>query len=116
MHYKIIIKDLFLDAFWEALYFPVWWYREGLRKTFFFCLQKIKDAWKASGLKIFLVNFFKPMFGTRGWDAYVLSLASHFVQVIWRLILLILWFSFWILVFLLWVLLPLIIIWQLIVL
>lgn len=113
MTYKIFFKDLFLDIIWEVLYFPIWWYSRGFKKTALFCWQKIKDGWRALSLTIFLESFFKPMYGQHGWDAYILSLATHLVQLLWRLSLIILWFVFWLFVLILWIALPILIIWQL---
>ncbi len=85
MTYKLFLKDLFLDTIWEVLYFPIWWYSRGLKKTVLFCWRRVSGGWSALALSIFLKNFFKPMYGQRGWDAYVLSLATHFLQLVWRL-------------------------------
>jgi hypothetical protein len=112
--YQILIRDLFLDTFWEILYFPLWWYSRGLKKTARFCWQKIKRGWRALALSILLVNFFKPMYGQRGLDVYILSLGTHFWQLLWRIFLFLLWVIFWLLVLLIWLTLPIFLIWQLI--
>jgi len=109
----IIIKDLFLDVFWEVLYFPLWWYSRGLKKTAFFCWYKIREGWKSLALSILLANFFKPMFGQRGFTAYILSLNTHFWQILWRLFLIAFWVVFWLFILLGWLVLPLFAIWQL---
>jgi hypothetical protein len=111
--YKIIVKDLFLDTLWEIFYFPIWWYSRGLKKTAFFCWQKIRDGWRSLALSIFLKSFFKPMYGQRGWDAYFLSLFARFWQVGWRFILMALWAMIWFFVLLTWMALPVFVIWQL---
>ena len=111
--YKIFLKDVFLDIFWEILYFPLWWYSRGLKNTFFFCIKRIKDAWHFSALSIILRSFFKPMFAQRGWDAYVLTLMVRFWQVFWRFIIISICSLFWFCVFIAWVILPFFIIYQL---
>lgn len=113
MTYKIFIKDLFLDTIGEILFFPVWWYSRGLKKIALFCWQRINNGWKSLALSIFIRNFFKPMYGQKGWDAYVLSLASHLVQILYRLFLMSIWALFWIFILIIWILLPFYIIWQL---
>ncbi len=113
MTYRIFIKDLFLDTIWEVLYFPIWWYSRGFKKTVLFCWRRINNGWDVLALSIFLKSFFKPMYGQRGWDAYVLSLATHFLQLVWRLFLMAVWFLVWLFVLLLWLFLPILIIWQL---
>ena len=38
------IKSLFIDAILEIVYFPVWWYSAGLKKTILSSLNGIKNA------------------------------------------------------------------------
>ena len=108
--YQVFIKDLFLDVFWEIFYFPIWWYTRGLKKTAIFCWQRIKSGWRALALSIFLIKFFKPMYGQHGWDAYVLSLFARFWQMSWRFSLMIIWLAFWLFILFLWIILPIFII------
>jgi hypothetical protein len=110
-----IFKDLFWDALVEVVYFPFWWYSQGLKKTGFFCWKKIKIGWHNLGLGVILRNFFKPMYGQRGFVAYFISIMVRFWQIIYLGFLMILWLIFWILVFALWIILPFFILWQLIV-
>lgn len=108
-----ILKDFFLDSIWQVLYFPLWWYSRGLKKTAFFCLKKVGDGWQSLALSILLVNFFKPMYGQKGMAAYVLSINTHFWQVLIRLFLMFFWLVFWLLILIGWIFLPIFIIWQL---
>jgi len=110
--YKIFFKDLFLDTIGEILFFPVWWYGRGLKKTAFFCWKKVVDGWQMLALSIFIRNFFKPMYGQKGWDAYILSLAIHLIQVLYRLFLMLLWALFWVFVLVTWIVLPIFIIYE----
>ncbi len=111
--YKLVIKSIFLDAFWEILYFPIWWYSRGFKKAALFCLSQLKYAWRVSGTLIILRSFFKPMYNQRGWDAYLLSLIAHFWQISWRLLVLFLYLVLWLAVLLFWLFAPFFILWQL---
>ena len=111
--YKIFIKDIFLDVVWEILYFPLWWFTKGLKNTGFFCLQRIKSSWRFLALSILLYSFFKPMFAQKGWDAYVLTLMVRCWQLCWRFIFMAIFAIFWTCVFLAWIGLPALIIYQL---
>jgi hypothetical protein len=111
--YRLFIKDSFLDTIWEVLYFPIWWYSRGLKKTALFCWQRVDDGWRILALSILLKSFFKPMYGQRGWDACVLSLATHFLQLLWRFFLMALWTIFWLFILFLWTILPAFVVWQL---
>lgn len=107
-----VIKAL-KDFLAIILYFPLWWYGRGLKKSFIFSWQKIKKGWQGLALSILILNFFKPMYGQRGFAAYVLSLGVRFWQLLWRLLLMFVWAALWLAVFLLWIILPVFSIWQL---
>lgn len=109
-----VFKDLSSDFIgWTVLYFFIWWYSRGFKKTLLFSWQKIKNGWRNLALSILFANFFKPMYGQRGFAAFVLSIGVHFWQLSWRLCLMILWFIVWLLVPLVWVFLPIFSLWQL---
>lgn len=110
---QMLIKDFFLSPLWEICYFLLWWFSRGFKKTALFCWQRIKGGWRALALSILLKNFFKPMYGQSGMTAYVLSLNTHFWQILWRFFIIVGWFIFWLFVLLLWLILPIFIIWQL---
>jgi len=107
-----VLKDLLTDVFWNVLYFPLWWYGQGAKKTLVYSWQKIKAGWRSLALTILLVNFFKPMYGQKGWAAYVLSIGARFFQVLGRLVLMFFWALLWLLIFLLWIVLPVFSLWQ----
>ncbi|MFH1461102.1 MAG: hypothetical protein ABIF84_01645 [Patescibacteria group bacterium] len=113
-NYRLFIKDIFLDTVWEIVYFPIWWYSRGLKKAGFFCWQMLKNGWRALALSILLKSFFKPMFGQRGWDAYLLSFFARAWQLSWRFLLIGFWLLFGFLILLIWVGLIPFVIWQMI--
>ena len=111
--YKVFLKDFFLDTVWEILYFPAWWYSRGLKNALIFCWTKIRNSWRFLALSIIFSSFFKPMFAQKGWDAYVLTLMVRSWQILWRLILFSCISLFWFCLFLIWIILPLFLIYQL---
>ncbi len=111
--YKIFFKDIFLDTIWEVLYFPFWWYSRGFKKTALFSVGKIKMGWQALALPILFFNFFRPMYGQSGPTALILSISTHFWQILSRLVFMLFWLFLWIFVIFFWLALPLLIIWQL---
>lgn len=110
----LFLKNLIFDTFWLAIYFPIWWYGRGLKEAFTFCWKRIKSGWRGLALSILFENFFKPMYGQDGWDAYILSLFVRIWQISWRLILFITLFIFWVFVFVFWLILPPLVIWGII--
>ncbi|MBU1137170.1 hypothetical protein KKD72_02260 [Patescibacteria group bacterium] len=111
----VIFKDLFLDALWAVLYFPVWWYGRGLKDTAIFCWKKTRNGWRALAISILLINFFKPMYGQSDFLARVLSIITHLVQVLGRLALFFCWAFGWLIILILWIVFPLYAFWELIV-
>lgn len=109
-----IIKDLFLDALWELFYWPYWWYSRGLKKTALFTWHKVRDGFKGLAFGIMFKSFFKPMYGQRDVVSYVLSVIFRVVHLFLRSILLLIWFSFWLIVFVVYVFLPIVLIIKLI--
>lgn len=101
-----IIKDLFLDAFWEVIYFPYWWYTDGLKKAINFSLKKIGGGWQATALSLLLAAFFKPMYSEKGFAAYLLSFIVRSWQLSWRFLFMLVWAILWLLAILVWLLLP----------
>jgi len=110
--YKLFLKDVFLDTVLEVLYFPVWWYSRGLKKTAIFCWKRVKDGSRALALSILIRNIFKPMYGQKGWDAYILSLFVRFFQLLWLLLLMFLWIVLWLCVLFAWLVLPIFAVWK----
>jgi len=101
-----VIKDLFLDAFYEVIFFPVWWYSAGLKKALVFCWQQVVNGWQATALPILLAAFFKPMYAEKGFAAYLLSFMVRIWQISWRLVFMIIWLALWLLILILWLVLP----------
>lgn len=57
-----LTKNFIINPVKDIIFFPVWWYSFGLKKTTSWCWQKIKNGEKYFALKILLLNLFKPMY------------------------------------------------------
>jgi hypothetical protein len=107
----IIFQRIVLEAFLDLLYFPLWWYTGGIK----FALSRIKDffmtgnAFLAPG--IWLANIFVPMFGQYDWQGRIISFFMRLVQVIFRSLALAVWGAFCVVLFWIWIFLPVIIVW-----
>ncbi|MFH2136747.1 MAG: hypothetical protein ABII19_03930 [Patescibacteria group bacterium] len=101
-----LIKDVFLDIVREILYFPIWWYTKGLAMAGNFSWQRIKNMEVRLGVKVWVVNIFKPMFGQRDIAGVLISFFMRIFQIIGRTLVLILWTMVMILVFFVWIILP----------
>lgn len=66
------------------------------------------------GLSIWVANLFKPMYGQRDWQSVLISFFMRLFQIIFRGFFLLVWLLAMILLALFWLLLPLLVIYQLI--
>jgi len=105
-----LVRDILLDTIREILYFPVWWYTVGLLKAANFSWQRIRNMETRLGVKIWIINLFKPMFGQRDIAGVLISFFMRIFQIIGRSILLIFWSIFMIGLLLTWAGLPIAII------
>ncbi len=105
-----LIRDVFLDTLREILYFPIWWYTRGLAQAANFSWQRIKNMELRLGVKVWVVNIFKPMFGQRDIAGVLISFFMRIFQIIGRTLVLILWTLVMILAFFVWIILPVLVI------
>ncbi len=105
---KFVGKNLVLDfAYW-----PIWWYSSGL-------MEALKNLWHSSiranqelALLVWMRNIFTPMFGDFTWEGRIISFLMRVVQIIGRGIMFILMVLFALIQLLLWIALPLIVIYE----
>lgn len=107
------IKFLVIDLIGDFLFWPIWWYTKGLVKTGLFCIKEIKDQQERLGLSIWIKNIFTPMFGQYDMEGRIISFFARLIQIMARTIILGIWSIFMLILFLLWITLPVIIMYQL---
>lgn len=100
------LKFVLIDLIGDVFYFPVWWYTEGLRKIVRFSLNQIRDMEKSLALRVWLANFFVPMYGQYDWQGRLISVFMRFAQIIYRIIVIIFWSILIALLFLIYLILP----------
>ncbi|NQU77487.1 hypothetical protein HQ544_02205 [Candidatus Falkowbacteria bacterium] len=106
------IKYLAVDILLDFLLFPLWWYSHGLIKASQRFVRHLRYGLQITGLKIWLLNMFNPMFGEISWQGRLISFFMRLIFLIVKIISFILWFIFSLVVFLLWLALPLLIIYM----
>ena len=76
---KIILKIV-----WDFVYFPLWWYGQGLVKT----LKGVFNFWREQeaslGFLVWLKNLFVPMYGQHDFAGRAISFFIRLVQIIFR--------------------------------
>ena len=107
-----ILKATIVDLILDLLYFPVWWYTKGFIKISLYCLNNIQKRQESLSFFIWLKNIFVPMYGQSDFEGRLISFFVRLAQVFFRLIGLLFWLIVDLMIFLLYLLLPLIMAYQ----
>lgn len=76
-----LVKFFSVDLIGSVLYFPIWWYTEGLFGVTRFTKERLAYRWRAYSFVVWIENFFVPMYGQY-------DLAGRVVSVFMRLMVL----------------------------
>ncbi|PIR07118.1 MAG: hypothetical protein COV55_01665 [Candidatus Komeilibacteria bacterium CG11_big_fil_rev_8_21_14_0_20_36_20] len=107
------LRALFIDLIGEILYFPIWWYSQGLKRTALYTWSSIKNTARNLSLPIMFKSLFKPMFGQYDRQGRVISFFMRILLTISRFVVFIILTIFNILVLIFWILLPVVVAWGL---
>jgi len=107
------LKYIIIDLLGDFVKFPIWWYGKGTYRALMFCVNGFLNAEKSLGLKVWVKNIFKPMFGQTDWQGKIISFFMRVFQIIGRTIALVIYFVLLVIVFIIWLLLPVFIVFQL---
>ncbi|OGY43775.1 MAG: hypothetical protein A2729_00820 [Candidatus Buchananbacteria bacterium RIFCSPHIGHO2_01_FULL_39_14] len=107
-----ILKATIVDLILDLLYFPVWWYTKGFIKISLYFLNNIQKRQESLSFFIWLKNIFVPMYGQSDFEGRLISFFVRLAQVFFRLIGLLFWLIVDLMIFLLYLLLPLIMAYQ----
>ena len=106
------VKFILIELIGDVLYFPVWWYTRGAKKTILFFWQKIIVTENALGVRIWVTSLFKPMYAQKDWQSKIISFFMRIFQIIIRTIAFAVVFIFWLTITLIWLALPIIVVRQ----
>jgi len=109
-----IFTLILVDELKTFLYFPVWWYSKGFLRALRGTINAVFDFEKTLGFMIWTKNLFNPMYGQRDIAGKIISFFLRLVQIIARGIVLLIIIIIAIGFIILWLLLPIIIIYQII--
>ncbi|MBI2984785.1 MAG: hypothetical protein HYY50_04130 [Candidatus Kerfeldbacteria bacterium] len=90
----------------EILYFPVWWYSDGLRLTW---RRTVRQWWgmvDRLGLRFLIINIGKPMYADYSRSGRIISFFFRLLLIGWSLAVLTVWSGVIVFLFLLWLLVP----------
>jgi len=106
------IKFVTIEIIGDILYFPIWWYTRGAKKSFLFFWNEIVATQKGLGVGIWIKNLFRPMFAQADWQGKIISFLMRVAQIIIRSIALVFWTVILLVAFFAWLVLPIFIIYQ----
>ncbi len=112
----VLTKSIFLESLLSILYFPVWWYTRGLKKRVLSFAQAVRNLAYNLALKIMFTHIFKPMFGEISISGKIISFFMRCVLLTWRLFLFFLGTIGLLILLLIWVGLPIVAVWQIVIL
>jgi hypothetical protein len=97
---------IILQIIGEILYFPIWWYSVGFIRA----AKRAFRFWQAQeeslGFSIWVKNIFVPMYGQHDAASRIISFFMRLIQIIFRGLILLLWFGLVLLFLLLWLVFP----------
>ncbi len=102
----LVLQRIALDFALDVLYFPVWWYTAGAKNVFIACGKSIQTANRNMAPGLWLKNLFVPMFGQTDWQGRIMSVFMRLVNVIGRGIALFFWSVVVVLLFFVWLFIP----------
>ncbi len=84
-----VAKFVLVDFFGSVAWFPIWWYTVGLLGIIEAARDGLEYRIRSLGFKIWLKNFFVPMYGQYDLTGKLISIWMRFVVLVGRVIVLI---------------------------
>ncbi|MFA6098195.1 MAG: hypothetical protein WCV50_01860 [Patescibacteria group bacterium] len=108
------LKYIAFEILWDIIYFPIWWYTKGLARMANYCLNSARfHLYRRVALGIWMKNMFRPMYGDYTREGRIISFFMRMVVLFWKLLSTVLWFIVLLLIFIMWIILPLAVIYYL---
>jgi hypothetical protein len=85
-HFFPAARLVFFDLSGSVLWFPIWWYTTGLKKVVLVAWRTLVFRVQSYGLKVWIRNFFVPMYGQHDITGRLISVAMRLVVLIGRIV------------------------------
>lgn len=108
MESSYAFKIFFRNLFWDFFSFPFWWYSRGLQYFWSVAVKVIRWGGDFFGPGVWLKNLFVPMFGQNDRTGRIISFFVRLLQLIVRGAFFLLWIILILMLFFVWIFLPLI--------
>lgn len=105
---------VFIDFLGELLFSPLWWYTRGVKKAFLWFISSVRSFEDHLSVTLWIRYIFVPMYGQYDWRGRIISFFMRVVQIIARSILFVIGSIFFFIIFLLWIVFPVIIVYQIV--
>lgn len=106
----LVFQRILLDALLDVFYFPLWWYTSGVLHSLKWCFKFFLDGNQMLAPGLWLKNLFVPMFGQYDWQGRIISFIMRFVQFWFRSFGLLIWAMVCLVLFLIWLSLPILVV------
>jgi len=106
----LIFQRILFDSIVDIFYFPLWWYTSGVLHSFKWCWGFFLDGNQNLAPGLWLKNLFVPMYGQYDWQGRIISFLMRFIQFGFRSVALIFWFLVCVVLFIIWLLLPVVVV------
>lgn len=111
----LVLQRLAIEFILDILYFPVWWYTGGIIYVLGACGNFLSAANGLLAPGLWLKNIFVPMFGQYDLQGRLVSFFMRLMNVLFRSIGMFMWFLIVAVLLLLWIFVPLLVGYMLIV-
>ena len=101
-----VAQLLVVDLAGSIAWFPVWWYTKGLAKVVQAALGALRYRMQAYSFRVWIRNFFVPMYGQYDWTGRLVSIFMRTVVLIGRVIAIVVELMVYLLGIICWLLLP----------
>lgn len=105
------VKILLIDLIGELLYFPIWWYSQGLKRIVIYVGQSIQNTNRNLAISLMFKNLFKPMFGQYDREGRIISFFFRLIITFFRSILFLLLVILYFLMIIFWIVAPIFVVW-----
>ncbi len=99
---------LFREFLGEVLYWPVWWYVDGLRLVTTTLMNQIAGVEYRLGVRLMIRNIGRPMYGDRTRSGRIISFFMRLVLIAGKGLMLVVWVAMVLIVWVVWLISPLV--------
>ncbi|MDD5290837.1 MAG: hypothetical protein PHZ04_01855 [Patescibacteria group bacterium] len=103
-----------LDLLRDIIYFPAWWYGRGLKQVAIGLKNFLVNKERSLALFVWIKNIFRPMYAQYDWAGILISFFVRLFQIIVRGIFMLFWLALALLILGLWLVLPILAIYEII--